>query len=50
MAKPDKKAKSESQLAKFKEAAREHETDDDEKEFEKRLRAVAKASSADKPK
>lgn len=36
-------AKTKSQLAKFKEAARELGTDDDEKRFEERLKQIAKA-------
>ena len=39
--------KSSSQSDKFKEAAREHEADEDEKRWEERLRKVAKAKPSE---
>jgi hypothetical protein len=42
-------AKQKSQIDKFREAAREAETDDDEKRFDERLGKIAKAKPAEKP-
>ncbi len=39
-----------SQLDKFKEAARDLETDDDEARFDERLRKIVKHKSVEKPK
>lgn len=39
-------ADSKSQLDKFKEAAREHEADDDETRWDERLKKIAKAKPA----
>jgi hypothetical protein len=41
--------KSKTQLDRFKEAARELETDDDEERFNKKLRKLAKQKPDDKP-
>jgi hypothetical protein len=42
-------AKPKTQVRKFREAARELETDDDEKRFDERLGKIAKQKPAEKP-
>ena len=42
--------KKESQLEKFKQAARDLETDDDEKRFDERLGKIARQKPAERPK
>jgi len=42
-------SKPKSQLDKFKEAARELETDDDEKRFDERVKKLVKQKPVDKP-
>ena len=46
--KPKSNAENQSQLDKFKEAARQLETDDDEEQFEDRLKKIVKQKPKDK--